>query len=665
MKTNIPKLFALSKLGLVLGASAAPYLIPNGNFSIAGGENWTQFSEGDLATITYPASGGNTGGYGQIDNTGNPAAGFAILIQEGGTGPNPATGPGIPLGDLGLVAGQTYMFSLDMIDLDAGATRAGLKIESWNSEGIGSSGDNLMDLTSSWATYTIQYTINPAATHLKFVPVMSEGETGIVGFDNVGGDNSPVIEQIENGDFEIPNGAGWGTTQGTPQFPTTGGNPGGHVVLDASSEFTVLYAFENTEKNFALLGLSPGDTYTIQFDMKLVSGSGSGGIRLEGPEGYVAEIFPDWINGGANWETYTVEFVVPDEPAQTKIGLRPQGSIVAFDNVSIGGAGVAPQERICAEISPGDIVTWNPTNPASSYQLQESSNGTDWVNLGPLYEGDTVSSFFDEDGSDFYRVEESVVTLVNDAVNGDFEIEGSVDPFCPEHWECLTNDEQLPTRVTLSGDGIEPFEGDASVQLLVENADGVAEANSAEIQQNIVNQGGFIEPGATYDFSFQAKQMSFGVSYVQQYKLTWLTDEGNVLGEVGFFDFVGGDGTWNKISSTGLVVPAGATSALIQIFGTTGAVPSVDARGEVLIDDVQLVRSEAGEPTIIPAMASEGVTVTWDSEDGVNYQVKAGTDLQNLTNFGAEVTGDGTPLSVADTLSDPAKFYQVEEVAAP
>ena len=73
--------------------------------------------------------------------------------------------------------------------------------------------------------------------------------------------------------------------------------------------------------------------------------------------------------------------------------------------------------------------------------------------------------------------------------------------------------------------------------------------NQAEIQQNLGNAGGFVTGGQSYTFSFQAKQISSGVSYVQQYRLQWYDDNNVAIpgADIGFTGFSGGNGTWTKI----------------------------------------------------------------------------------------------------------------------
>ena len=154
-------------------ASAALILVPNGNFETAAGAGWV-FAGGG-ATINYPASGGNAGGYAAM----NSGGGWGVLVSQ----VNATTGHS--LASLGLTAGSNYVFSLDMKNLGAGGALAGIKLEGWNAGAkVSDSGDLKFTATTSWATYTTNWIIPAAATSIMFVPLSVDG--GNVGFDNVG-----------------------------------------------------------------------------------------------------------------------------------------------------------------------------------------------------------------------------------------------------------------------------------------------------------------------------------------------------------------------------------------------------------------------------------------------------------------------------------------------
>ncbi|MGJ8725291.1 MAG: PEP-CTERM sorting domain-containing protein [Roseibacillus sp.] len=195
---------SLTSIGMIGSASAVLNLVPNGDFS-AGGTSWGSFASIQTAgdppvvvaetLISYPSTGGNTGGYGLVDNTAGAWGGGLVSPADFQYPGN----DGIPLGDLGLVAGETYDFSMDMINI-SGDGLGGVKLESWGVDGGGAptiltnSGDMpASGQSSSWANYTWSYTIDPAALAVKVVPLLTPVSNNAggnlqssIGFDNVG-----------------------------------------------------------------------------------------------------------------------------------------------------------------------------------------------------------------------------------------------------------------------------------------------------------------------------------------------------------------------------------------------------------------------------------------------------------------------------------------------
>ena len=507
-------------------------------------------------------------------------------------------------------------------------------------------------------------TSNDPARHLQYGfqtvgPCVWFTDVGPLGSVVIQDEPAPFVpDQIINGDFEIADGAGWGTTQGTPSFPTTEGNPNGHAVLDGTDGFTVLYAFNNSEKTFASLGLAPGDTYTIQMDMKITNGGTNiGGIRLEGPAGYVVEQYPAIIGDGSEWATYSIELTVPASPAQAKFGLRPgAGSIVAFDNVMI--VPPAPAGPLQATIAQGTSVSWTATNEANQYQPQQSSDNSDWSNLGPAFVGTAVSSVFDATPSPFYRVLESAPSVQETVYNGNFSEEGLFSDEA-EGWNGAGS--QFPTRLATGG------RGDNGPCMQIQAVNIGTNPTSSEIQQNTNNvfghENGEIVPGNTYSLSFWAKQISIGTSYVQEYRVSFLADGGAELPPGGgawqtFAATVGGD--WEQKVLNGLVAPEGAVTALIQIVGKTGAVEG--GLGEVLIDDVSLESTGFGTPSVLAAATVPAVEISWPSKTGQDYQVRSSTNLVDWSDFGGVISGDNNTKAVYDIITPPAKFYKVGEL---
>lgn len=156
---------------LAMAGSAEAVLFPDGDFE-SGQGSWVEV--GDINPgWSYPATGGNPGGYGVMDGS---TSGWGIWVG-GDVTP-------ISLASLGLTAGQTYTFHQDMIALSGTGVTAGIKLESWDTAHLHNSGDMKVLITNSWATYTWDYTIHADATGMKIVPLWGSGAS--VGYDNIG-----------------------------------------------------------------------------------------------------------------------------------------------------------------------------------------------------------------------------------------------------------------------------------------------------------------------------------------------------------------------------------------------------------------------------------------------------------------------------------------------
>jgi hypothetical protein len=166
-------------------ASAQVNLIPNGGFEDADDSlTWIDVSgAGDAAPTTF-TTGGNPDSYATV----TPNGGWGILVSpvEPGT-----SGGGVPIGDLGLVAGGAVTFTWDSINLSGdGGGLGGMKVEAWGGNALlGNTGDQhptpVGDGTA-WETLTYDWTLPAGTDKLIFVPLwdIAAGET--VGFDNVG-----------------------------------------------------------------------------------------------------------------------------------------------------------------------------------------------------------------------------------------------------------------------------------------------------------------------------------------------------------------------------------------------------------------------------------------------------------------------------------------------
>jgi hypothetical protein len=483
-------------------------------------------------------------------------------------------------------------------------------------------------------------------------------------FDNLSMIVAPFVpDQIINGNFETPNGAGWGTVQGTPSFPTTGGNPDGNAVLDGTGGFAVLYAFNNTEKTFASLGLAPGDTYTFQMDMKLVSGTNIGGVRLEGPAGYVVEQYPAIIGDGSTWETYSIQLTVPNSPAQSKFGLRPGvSSIVAFDNVKIVLPG--PPPPVVATIEQGTVVGWTVNNPANTYQPQKRNAVEDpWTDIGGPVPGTSVPYVFEETASNFYQVLETVPgTPENAVLNPGFETLNEAMTFA-DKWTVLSavNGGAATIAASYPG-GYLPHTGDK--MLVLESTTPLTGLDPAPPAPNVAVSCDFfaVTGNTSYDLSFWAAHVLKTGGANPQYILEFFGDDG--FGQSVFlgnqiYSFASVGDTWTKVERT-FTTPAGALTMRIQLIQALGA--AYAWQWITLLDDFELLTPGAGSVNENEATAGPGVEISWNTNSGKTYQVKSSGNLVDWSNFGSSVVGDGNIFSVADPITPPGvKFYRVGE----
>jgi hypothetical protein len=262
---------------------------------------------------------------------------------------------------------------------------------------------------------------------------------------------------------------------------------------------------------------------------------------------------------------------------------------------------------------------------------------------------------------EYYPVTTDVVA------NGGLDIDTGLTPDTAQNW----NGVQSQPPVWINTDGHTAL---GCLDLAVTNT--VAAPNGSEMQQNTFNQGNPVTPGTSYNFSFWAKQISSGPSYVQQYNVQWLGSGSVFLGQSGVANFSGGSGTWAQITQNNIVAPAGAETALIQIIGNTGAVDG--GYGEVLIDDVSLAATTLTggtnilNPTVQISMSftatvkTNGITAG-DAVGSVNFKTNsiqlsvntvasgvaasAGTSINPPYTVTAIYSGDTTYLGSTGTLT--------------
>ena len=479
-----------------------------------------------------------------------------------------------------------------------------------------------------------------------------------------------------NGDFESGSTSWSEVTSGpgfyTFSYPSTGGNTDGYGIIDATqaSDQDSFGAWVGNGDDFITLrslGLRAGFTYLFTQDMILLAGDNLGRLKIDFFTGtnFISttnKLSSDLIGDGNTWETYQYEIEIPAGVDQIKIVPESgASSSVGFDNISFDPTPILPpiqsslvQANSAPQLAEGTLVSWIPTNLDTMHQPQSSQDNITWFDLGPAFLGTDTTTILDPNSAPFHRVVETDPAGQQALINGDFEI---ADGSCAQAWTCLGS--QDPTRIET-----DDFSGSASMRLAAQNDDG-GDPNNSEIQQNLINAGGFVIPGETYTFSFMARQVSFGVSWVQTYRLQWLDSNNAVIegASVGFNPIPEGDGTWTEVSIPNLVAPAQAVGVFIQIFGATGAVPGASAQGEILIDNLSLSLGGTGEFTILATTSEPGIGITQLAQSGVTYKAQESEDLQNFTDLTGTFIGNGQIMGAGIPDGGPSHFFRLLEIS--
>jgi len=340
MKKSSYKVIFCLMAGGALSSSAAIVDIPDGDFETGALGAWVEVFDGGTFSYEYPVDDGNPAGHVLIDHL-EDDGGFGILIAN--------NDEVITLASLGLTAGEKYRFYQDMFIL-VGDSIGGLKIDFFtDGASSGSTGDMYPTLIGDgidWESYTFDVTIPEGVDGIKVVLLW--GEASLPGFDNIQVDNEPipVIRSIPNGDFEM-GGTLWETNSGggtfSFDFPETGGNPGGHGVIDNSAGdggWGLFVTNDGVIIPLDGLGLVPGESYKFSEDMKIVSGDEIGGFKIDffngdAFESSTGDLYPTLIGTGDTWETYDFEITVPIGADGLKlVPLWGPGSVVGIDNVT-------------------------------------------------------------------------------------------------------------------------------------------------------------------------------------------------------------------------------------------------------------------------------------------------------------------------------------------
>ncbi|MEM9079988.1 MAG: hypothetical protein AAGC74_04780 [Verrucomicrobiota bacterium] len=351
--------------------------VPNKDFATPDGANWGVNEDNGNVLITFPAADGADGatdGYARFDNfsTGTgEGSGFGVLVANDENI--------IPLAPLGLVEDFAYDFTFDSINFN-GPNIAGIKVEFFNNLGaeFQETPDLRPDTTGftiiDWNTYTVRVPIPVGTEGIKVVPLW--GVNSDVGIDNICFSTTqfPIeaVTTIPNADFEAGN-ADWaffGDTGVSVSFPATGGSGdnGGYAQIDNSAGGWggVLVSNSGGTLDITDLGLAAGNYYEFKMDMRIISGTNIGGLKIECliPDGTeifeTADTFPDpSIVDPTEWKEYTFTFPIPKRTTSLKVvPLWGAGSIICYDNISVNLLSATPIDVLPDPGFEDGIVNW-------------------------------------------------------------------------------------------------------------------------------------------------------------------------------------------------------------------------------------------------------------------------------------------------------------------
>jgi beta-glucanase (GH16 family) len=369
---------------------------------------------------------------------------------------------------------------------------------------------------------------------------------------------------------------------------------------------------------------------------------------------------PASLPGGSTWVFTQPQFLLLNVAVGGNWPGNPDGTTVfpqqmLVDYVRVYKYVTNPPNPIAISIQAGGQVSW-PTTAGTTWTLQSSSVSNVWSNLlGPTAGDGTTNTFFDplwpaQDKQ--YQVQQTTTGGGNIVANPGFEIGNGL---VVSNWS--SSGSELPTRVSTDAHG-----GSYSMQLLVTNT--AAIANTSEIDENISVAGGIsVVGGQTYTFSFWAKQISSGVSYVQNYGISWLNSNSITVGSVGLTGFSANNGIWSQVIASNLIAPTNAVNASLKIYGTTGSV--INGYGGVLIDDVALSFSIGGQTNVIAAVVQPAVEIAWPGVSNALYNVQWTGNLATgvWSNLASSVVGNGGTNTVSDVIStNQSHFYRVVQL---
>lgn len=346
----------------------------------------------------------------------------------------------------------------------------------------------------------------------------------------------------------------------------------------------------------------------------------------------------------------------PSFPIKTSLSF-PVGCFAVFQILASATVECAP---VSLDISAGEELRWS-TVSGTTYQVQWSANPGDpesWADLGSAVAGDgeTRSMVDPGPGGRHYRVKKiapgtaGATGVINALANGGFELGAGT---AADNWTA--------TGGIHSRTNADSHAGTFSHRASISNVGSTP--GSGLLVQRLALQGGSVAGGKAHTFSFWAKQITAGPSYVQYYQVQWQSAAGAVIGSTGYQSFLGGSSQWSKVSSAALTSPPEAVDATITFYFATGSVSG--GHGEVLLDDLALESAGETSPsstteTTEPVAGEPVAIISWPTTAGVTYQPRSTTDLSSgqWTNL-TPVVGDGTTKSVSAPIAGSAIFFRV------
>ncbi|HEX7653156.1 MAG TPA: glycosyl hydrolase, partial [Verrucomicrobiae bacterium] len=363
-----------------------------------------------------------------------------------------------------------------------------------------------------------------------------------------------------------------------------------------------------------------------------------------------------YYNARTGYRTYVLY-----NPAPTNQSVTIYSNGIAVDQVTAiagkltsltpGQTNVVPSFQV--SIQRGGLVAW-PTTVGQTWTLQSAagSGSPVWSNIqGPTSGNGLTNTYFDPAWTTVgpqYRTVQVSSGQSNLVVNSGFELGSGTNA---TGWSA--GGSQPPIRT-----GTQMHNGSWSMQIYVTNT--VNTPNNSEADENIGSAGGpAVVAGTAYTLSFWVRAVANGPSYVQNYGVSWRDGNNAQVGFYGWNGFSAGTGGWTQITATNLVAPANAVNAIIQIYGTTGAVTG--GNGGVYLDDISFAYAVPGTTNVVAASVQPAMQLNWPGSSGASYDLQCTGSLPAAwSNLVTGVAGGGGTNSLLDLpATNNVRLYRV------